>query len=1163
VTRNLRRQQPASQVSASKTGDADAAEGGVAVSGTVMGDINLFTGTPVRTRYREQVLRIAPPNLVGRDAELAEFANFGTAQEPGLPYLWWRGKAWAGKSALMSWFVLHPPAGVRVVSFFITSRLASQDDRVAFIENVLEQLATLLDKPIPAFLTESTRDAHMLGMLSDAAHACRERGERLVLVVDGLDEDRGVTAGPRAYSIAALLPDPPPADMRIVVAGRPSPPIPTDVPEHHRLRDPEIVRRLTESPFAAVVRYDMEAELKRLLLGSQPEQDMLGLLTAARGGLSGSDLAELTDRPTWQVSDELRTVAGRSFMPRRSHWVSDSRPEVYVLGHEGLQDSAKQFLGTVRLEAYQERLHGWADRYCERGWPEDTPEYLLRGYYRLLVATGDIGRMIACATDRQRHDRLLDISGGDNAAIEEIVAAQEVVARSSEVDLSAMARLAVFRDYLGDRNTTIPIDLPAAWASLGRVRRAQELAGSIPHPGRRALSLVELVKALTATGDFQQAKSIAQSISEDGQRSAAVMVLVGAMAMAGEIGSAEALLNSVAYRGEQAVGLSILALASVRAGSFDQAVRFMTRAETGLASAAWHRRVDALTALAQVVAVLGDMDQAQALIGKAEHLVPSLKKPSWRAAAWAAIMRTAHFIDRQDKVRQIIDDAEAMARSLTDKAAQARALASLARAAGAVGEMQRAQPLLDEAEGLVRSINQSAKQAGAWGLVLKAAAAVDAERVPRLASAAEGVIRSITSRDTRAAALAALARVVIASGQTEQAWRLASDAEAITRSVVDPEKHGRDLAALAKAMLGAGMLDQAEAIGQSITSTRYRVEVLISVAKAIAAAGDLDRAKTLAGSFAIPGQRAGALAALAKNAATAGELAQAEEIIKSITSENPKAEALIGLANGIAAAGDLDRAEAMIRPIKSWRLQSSAFAELAEIATAKGKRGRATFFAQRAEAIAWSAPGAGQGAALVAVVKAVAITGNLGQAFSIARSIDIPEQQAAAQATIVKVIAEGGDDRKAINVARGIHDMHLRATAEITVAEIVAETGEADHAYRLARHAESQINRISNLSQRESLLIRLLKVIATTGRLNEAEAIIPSITTPTRQAKALITLSEMTDSSRATELIARALQLDHWTTSLAALVRVWPAALEVIVGEVAGRPHGADGLTPR
>ncbi len=76
---------------------------------------------PARSAYLEQVRRIAPDKLHDRDEELTELAAFCT--EPGQrPYAWWRAPAWAGKSALMSWFVLHPPGGVRVVLFFITAR---------------------------------------------------------------------------------------------------------------------------------------------------------------------------------------------------------------------------------------------------------------------------------------------------------------------------------------------------------------------------------------------------------------------------------------------------------------------------------------------------------------------------------------------------------------------------------------------------------------------------------------------------------------------------------------------------------------------------------------------------------------------------------------------------------------------------------------------------------------------------------------------------------------------------------------------------------------------------------------------------------------------------------------------------------------------------------
>ena len=117
--------------------------GGVA-AGSSIGTVNVWLGrVAVRSAYRKQVQRIAPSALVGREAELRELAAYCT--EPGRsPYVWWQAPAWAGKSALMSTFVLHPPAGVRVVAFFITARLGGQDTREAFTEVVLEQLAELL-----------------------------------------------------------------------------------------------------------------------------------------------------------------------------------------------------------------------------------------------------------------------------------------------------------------------------------------------------------------------------------------------------------------------------------------------------------------------------------------------------------------------------------------------------------------------------------------------------------------------------------------------------------------------------------------------------------------------------------------------------------------------------------------------------------------------------------------------------------------------------------------------------------------------------------------------------------------------------------------------------------------------------------------------------------
>ncbi|MFE2752604.1 hypothetical protein ACFXGA_11455, partial [Actinosynnema sp. NPDC059335] len=508
-------------------------------SGVHIGDVNLHTAVPVRTRYRHQVARIAPPALVGRDAELAELAAFCSGDADG--YRWWRAGPWAGKSALLSWFVLHPPPGVRIVSFFVTARWAGQNNRLAFLDNVLEQLLTILGQAQPPFLTEFTRESHLLGLLAEAAEACRERGERFVLLVDGLDEDRGVTTGSDAHSIAQLLPATLPAGMRVVVAGRPDPPIPTDVPDHHPLRDPAIVRVLAPSPKAQAVRADMERELKDLLGGSVAEQDLLGLVTAAGGGLTAADLSELTGWSTWQVADHLGAVTGRSFTRRDSHYSPGSSPESYVLGHEELEVRAREMLGGTRLAAYRERLHTWADQYAARGWPRGTPEYLLRGYHNVLASEQDTARMVACATSRERQDRLLDVSGGDSAALTEITAAQAALLAHPSPDLAALARLAFHRDRLTTRNTTIPVTLPAMWALLGHPARAETLARSIPDRARRDEALTHVATALA--GRVAEAAAIVATVTTRTSWEAGFRTLVAAATTPDDVARVLALLR--------------------------------------------------------------------------------------------------------------------------------------------------------------------------------------------------------------------------------------------------------------------------------------------------------------------------------------------------------------------------------------------------------------------------------------------------------------------------------------------------------------------------------------------------------------------------------------------------------------------------------------------
>ena len=89
-------------------GERSVSAGGDIVVAVTGDNSRVVLSSPVRSAYWEQVRRIAPAELIGREQELAALASFCTA-DSGPVYAWWRAAAWAGKTALVSSFALHPP----------------------------------------------------------------------------------------------------------------------------------------------------------------------------------------------------------------------------------------------------------------------------------------------------------------------------------------------------------------------------------------------------------------------------------------------------------------------------------------------------------------------------------------------------------------------------------------------------------------------------------------------------------------------------------------------------------------------------------------------------------------------------------------------------------------------------------------------------------------------------------------------------------------------------------------------------------------------------------------------------------------------------------------------------------------------------------------------
>lgn len=847
---------------ATNTGPAEA--GLYANTGIHIGDVVLQP--PARSSYLEQVKRIAPENLLDRDAELDELAAFctGTGAQR---YVWWRAPAWAGKTALMSWFVLHPPAGVRIVSFFVIARYAGQDSKTAFIDVVLEQLATLLNQSVPTYATDATRETHLLTMLTEAAEAARDAGERLVLVVDGLDEDRGVTSGDGDQSIARLLPARPPADMRVIVAGRPNPPAATD--EGHPLRDPSVVRVLAKSPHAEVVRDDMERELKRLLQGSEEGRDLLGVMAAAAGGLSSADLAEILGEREWQVADRLRTVAGRTFTRRTSRLGTD----IFILGHEELRQRAVEYLGDNRIAGYRDRIHAWADTY--QGWPENTPDYLLRGYFRLLQSTSDLPRLLKLATDPARHAWLLAVTGADSAALREVVAAQDAHAAADEPDLVALARLAVHRVRLTERNANLPVALPAVWASLGESARAEATFG--------VLTTVEAqrdaLRIFVQLGSVDLAMAIVQTVVDPGRRGELGASLARVLADEGHLAKAQEVVSRIhdpLHRPD---------------AGFHVAMTLWSRHNDVEGAEQEARRIDdprlrtlALATLAGVRAQAGHKVRARELVAEVEASVESIDLPDQRQEIHAQLVPAVTVIEGVAAAEDLIsrrlrdkfvvegmahlartlahtdmDHALAVAWSINDNHERDAVIAALADIAADAGDW-------DRAELIVSSIVDGWANARVAAKLVRAGQVDRAELLVRRRPG--GTLQSVLVMIQALAETdrAHRAEVVIHSlgdnypddGWAMVAWhhaRLGSASRAVTtaRLIRNTSVMAHAYANILKPLYESGQASAAAQLADVVEETaaelepKQRVDLLASLAYSWGVMGQPERARDLAG----------------------------------------------------------------------------------------------------------------------------------------------------------------------------------------------------------------------------------------------------------------------------------------------------------------------------
>jgi tetratricopeptide (TPR) repeat protein len=654
----------------------------------------------LQAAYLAQLAETAPTSLEERDAELADLASFCAGPDP---YLWLQGAPWAGKTALAAWFALHPPRGVVPVWFFITARDTSQSDSNAYTTALIDQLAAVVGREPVATASPTARDGQRRLLLGQAADWVARNGRILLLVVDGLDEDQSLAPGGTGTSIASLLPERPPPNLRVLVTSRTNPGLPANVRGGHPLRVCPVV---TLSATAASRHTEFEAtyDLQQALAGDRLQHDLVGFLAAARGTLTRDDLRELTGAPAFEVRQRLDSAFGRILRLRGDAGIGagQSGPEGYdgdttlhastrgyLFAHETLLAAAQDGLGPD-LGGYLDRLHTWAKTYEERGWPEDTPAYLLQPYARLTALLGDLRRLTALAVHVGRRERLRDVTGSDAAYLAELATAREAVRRTTPDDLGALAALTAAEGFVAERNSNLHPDIPVAYARMGRVRRAIGLARSVSAPLLRARALADVACVLAGARD-RRALRLAEEAVQLTERTVADQQIAG----------------------NYDVLLVLGRLITVLAGTHgeDEALRRLGEFPDPQDDAELWVTIQALVATAVelrgAASAAGLLQRAEELVPDLTPLPPRIRLMAQIAEAWEALGDTANAPRIYDAMAQVVREEDDLEPS---------ALAAFAEALrGTPGLAEDiARRAADEAADLLRTIPSDGGDAPEW-----------------------------------------------------------------------------------------------------------------------------------------------------------------------------------------------------------------------------------------------------------------------------------------------------------------------------------------------------------------------------------------------------------------------------------------------------------------
>jgi hypothetical protein len=291
--------------------------------------------------------------------------------------------------------------------------------------------------------------------------------------------------------------------------------------------------------------------------------------------------------------------------------------------------------------------------------------------------------------------------GSRDKLIVEINITQDAILAQQEPDLTAMGQLAIRRDALIQRSGNIPIKLPALWAGLGSITKAEALALSITEPSRQLEAMAALLPAAAATGDVTRTSALcdateatARGMTNELEQPQALLILAEAFATIGALDRAVAVARSIAPVTLQGQALATVRVAAARAGH-DPLVRELTDDIERIIAAADPQTQASLLIEIVPQAAATSPDLARSWAKQAATAARSINDPYLQTLLLTNLVAAVVDLDLHDQACAWADWAETASRSIDDPELRVRASVLVATSAARVGLTDKARAALD------------------------------------------------------------------------------------------------------------------------------------------------------------------------------------------------------------------------------------------------------------------------------------------------------------------------------------------------------------------------------------------------------------------------------------------------------------------------------------